>query len=37
MEKSIELACEYATLSVQAPGTQVSYPLIKDLDEKFKF
>lgn len=36
IEKSIELAADYATLSVQKPGTQSSYPRLDELDGKFK-
>ena len=36
VEKAIELASEYATLSVQSQGTQSSYPNISQLDFKFK-
>lgn len=36
LEQAIELASAYATISVQAPGTQVSYPYLADLDDKFK-
>ncbi len=35
LNKAIELACEYATISVQSPGTQCSYPFLDQLDEKF--
>lgn len=34
--QAIELASEYATLSVTKKGTQASYPYLKDLNEKFK-
>jgi ribokinase len=36
IKRSIELACEYATLSVLNKGTQASYPKLADLDSKFK-
>ena len=36
MFKAIELATEYASISVQSKGTQSSYPFLKDLDDKFK-
>jgi ribokinase len=35
IEKSIELASDYATLTVQKPGTQSSYPKLEELEEKF--
>jgi hypothetical protein len=34
--KSVELAAEYASLTVQLPGTQSSYSKLADLDDKFK-
>lgn len=36
IDKSIELACEYASVSVQFKGTQASYPVLSSLDPKFK-
>ena len=36
MHRAIELATEYASLYVQNKGTQTSYPLLKDLEDKFK-
>jgi sugar/nucleoside kinase (ribokinase family) len=36
IEKAIELASEYASLSVQTQGTQSSYPELSQLDTKFK-
>lgn len=33
MKKSIEVACHLASLSVQKPGTQISYPNRSDLKE----
>ena len=36
MKRAIELACEYATLSVTKKGTQASYPKLNELDEKFR-
>ena len=36
IKRAIELACEYATLSVLKKGTQASYPKLNELDEKFK-
>jgi sugar/nucleoside kinase (ribokinase family) len=34
--KVIELASEYASITVQYPGTQTSYLTIDELDSKFK-
>ena len=36
VEKAIELASDYATLTVQALGTQSSYPKLETLEAKFK-
>ena len=34
--KAVELASEYASITVQYPGTQSSYPSLDKLSEKFK-
>jgi sugar/nucleoside kinase (ribokinase family) len=36
INKAIQLACDYATLTVQALGTQASYPFVDKIDSKFK-
>lgn len=36
IEKVIELASSYATLTVQSCGTQSSYPYLADISEKFR-
>jgi sugar/nucleoside kinase (ribokinase family) len=36
IEKAIDLASEYATLSVQQLGTQSSYPHIDNINFKFR-
>lgn len=36
IHRAIELATEYASLSVQQKGTQASYPFLNDLDAKFR-
>jgi ribokinase len=37
LHKSIELAVEYASLTVERKGSQASYLRVNELDEKFKF
>lgn len=36
IRKVIELACEYASLTVKSKGTQTSYPFLNNIDSKFK-
>lgn len=36
IEKAIDLSSDYATLTVQKRGTQLSYPSLNELDSKFK-
>lgn len=36
INKAIDLAADYATLTVQTLGIQSSYPSILELDERFK-
>ena len=36
IEKTIDLANDYATLSVRSHGTQTSYPYLNQLEDKFK-
>lgn len=36
MKKIIDLANEYASITVQRKGTQTSYPHLSELDAKFK-
>jgi hypothetical protein len=35
INQAIELACEYASLTVESKGTQNSYPHWQSLDKKF--
>ena len=36
IKEAVQLAGEYASLSVHHKGTQASYQLLKDLDDRFK-
>jgi len=36
IKQAVELAGDYASISVQFKGTQASYPFLKDLDLKFR-
>ena len=36
VKRAIELASEYATITVQSLGTQSSYPKLDEIDKKFK-
>lgn len=36
IDKVLQQAADYATLTVQSFGTQSSYPYLKDIDEKFR-
>lgn len=36
LDKAVRLATDYATLTVQYPGTQTSYLAVDKLDAKFK-
>jgi ribokinase len=35
IKRVIELACEYASFTVQSKGTQTSYPFLNEIDTKF--
>jgi len=35
VNKAVELACKYASLTVESKGTQSSYPHWRSLDKKF--